>query len=87
MTARKPATKSDAAALDTKRQELENGLKVAVEHLIAHIGGEGFLVELQTGDGRRYYLAFGQPETLREVFETLPADEPGAGPGAPPSIH
>jgi hypothetical protein len=59
-------------------------LKAAVQDLVTHIGGDGFLVELLTDSGERYYLAFGKPDTIRSFLHTLPADPAGED---LPSIH
>jgi hypothetical protein len=76
MTNRRRPTTPDA--------EVPGVLKAAVQDLVANIGGDGFLMELQTDDGQRYYLAFGKPDMLRSFMGSLPDAPPVPG---QPSIH
>lgn len=64
--------------------EVPVALKTAIQDLISRVGGDGFLMELQTDDGQRYYLAFGTPDTMRGFVEALP---PALPQGQLPLIH
>lgn len=64
--------------------EVPVALKVAIQELISRVGGDGFLMELQTDDGHRYYLAYGTPDTIRGFLDPVTETAPGSG---LPSIH
>lgn len=56
--------------------EVPTALKAAVQELVANVGGDGFLMELQTDDGQRYYLAFGKVDMIRGFLGSLPGTPP-----------
>lgn len=62
--------------LSAQATDVPGGLKDAVQDLIAHSRGDGFLMELQTDDGQRYYLAFGKLDLMRSFLGSLPDETP-----------